>query len=351
MAADINDKLKKYKSRFSTTLSTGIGTGTSDTLTPATVTGLPTDTAVTLFIDRVDSTGTKTPSKLEAIKGVISGGNLTSYVRAVEGTEQAHSGGAVVEMVWNAADWNDMVDWGLEEHNQDGTHDTTKVVTPTDTQVLTNKTLTSPTLTSPVINTGVTGTALASASDVTTGTDDAKIVTPKGLKDAGIGVSPVKASGAEITTGTDDAKFVTAKALADATVGKLGAAWTAWTPVLTASTTNPNLGSTGTSTGTYIKIGKTVFWSACFQAGGTGISAGSGTYKITMPTTPKANAAGFSITGYGWSFNGNFHVLLVEGTNRIFCADDNAQMDNTSGNGGLFAAGHTISISGSYEDS
>lgn len=157
MAADINDKLKKYKSRFSTTLSTGIGTGTSDTLTPATVTGLPTDTAVTLFIDRVDSTGTKTPSKLEAIKGVISGGNLTSYVRAVEGTEQAHSGGAVVEMVWNAADWNDMVDWGLEEHNQDGTHKSALVTT-----------------------------LKATSAEVATGTDDTKIVTPKALKDAGI---------------------------------------------------------------------------------------------------------------------------------------------------------------------
>jgi hypothetical protein len=46
MAASINDKLHKYKSLFATTLSTGIGTGTSDTLTPATVTGLPTDTAI-----------------------------------------------------------------------------------------------------------------------------------------------------------------------------------------------------------------------------------------------------------------------------------------------------------------
>lgn len=58
----------------------------------------------------------------------------------------------------------------------------------------------------------------ATGAEVTTGTEDAKIVTPKGLKDAGIGVSPVKASGAEITTGTDDAKFATAKALADAGV-------------------------------------------------------------------------------------------------------------------------------------
>lgn len=143
--ASINDKLRKYKSLFSTTLSTGIGTGTSDTITPATVTGLPTDTAITLTIDRVDSSGTATPSKLERIKGIISGGNLIDYVRGVDGTtEQSHTAGAVVEMVWNAADLNDIVDWGLVEHSQLGVHDKTKVVDLTTAQTLTNKTLTSP---------------------------------------------------------------------------------------------------------------------------------------------------------------------------------------------------------------
>jgi len=145
--ASINDKLRKYKSLFSTTLSTGIGTGTSDTITPATVTGLPTDTAITLTIDRVDSSGIATPSKLERIKGIISGGNLIDYVRGVDGTtEQSHTAGAVVEMVWNAADLNDIVDWGLVEHSQLGVHDKTKVVDLTTAQTLTNKTLTSPIL-------------------------------------------------------------------------------------------------------------------------------------------------------------------------------------------------------------
>ena len=128
MAAN-TDKLKKYKSLFSTTLSVGIGTGTSDTITPSTVVGLPTDTAITLTFDRVDSGGTATPTKLERITGVISGGNLTSYVRAKDSTtEQAHSGGAVIEMVWNAQDWNDMVTWGLVGHNQDGSHGASSIV-------------------------------------------------------------------------------------------------------------------------------------------------------------------------------------------------------------------------------
>lgn len=125
MAASINDKLRKYKSRFSTTLSGGIGTGTGDTITPSTVTGLPTDTAITLAFDRVDNGGTKTPAKIELIRGIINGGNFTDYVRAKDGTtEQAHLGGAVIEMVWNADDWNDMVDWGLQDHTQLGYHKT-----------------------------------------------------------------------------------------------------------------------------------------------------------------------------------------------------------------------------------
>lgn len=123
MPAATTDLLKKYKSLFSTTLSTGIGTGTSDTITPASVEGLPTDTLITLTFDRVDSGGSPTPTKLERIKGIISGGNFTSYTRGVDGTsEQAHAGGAVIEMIWNAADWNDAITWGLTEHSQLGTH-------------------------------------------------------------------------------------------------------------------------------------------------------------------------------------------------------------------------------------
>lgn len=128
MAAN-TDKLKKYKSLFATTLSTGIGTGTSDTITPATVTGLPTTTAITLTFDRVDSGGASLGTQVERITGVVSGGNLTSYVRAKDNTtEQAHAGGAVIEMVWNAQDWNDAIDWALVGHNQDGSHGASVIV-------------------------------------------------------------------------------------------------------------------------------------------------------------------------------------------------------------------------------
>lgn len=122
-------KFRKGKSLFSTTLSSGISTGTSDTITPNSVSGLPTDTEITLTIDRVNSSNTATPDKMERITGVVSGGNLVSYTRGVDGTtEQSHSSGAVVEYIWNADDLNDMVDGILIGHDQNGAHRSSEVV-------------------------------------------------------------------------------------------------------------------------------------------------------------------------------------------------------------------------------
>jgi len=133
--------LHKYLSLYSTT-SSSFGTGTSETITLASVTGVPTDTPVVLTFDRVDSQGVLTPSKMERILGTISGSNLSITTRGVDGTtEQAHTS-PVVEMIWNAYDWNEAVDAILTEHNQDGTHGT----------------LVAPTLQTPKINTSINDT-------------------------------------------------------------------------------------------------------------------------------------------------------------------------------------------------
>jgi hypothetical protein len=80
---------------------------------------------------------------MERILGKITGANfvVSSGGRAVEGTEQAHTS-PVVEMVFNAYDYNDLIDAHLVGFNQDGT--------------LKNSTV----LTTPVINTSVSGTAI-----------------------------------------------------------------------------------------------------------------------------------------------------------------------------------------------
>lgn len=127
MAASNLDKFLKAARKLSGNLDgSGIINGTVDNFGLSSAAGLPTSTAVEITIDRVDSNGTKTPSKEEVIRGVVSGDRITSAVRGVEGTAQAHLAGAVWEIRLTADQWNRLIDGILAEHNQDGSH---KIVT------------------------------------------------------------------------------------------------------------------------------------------------------------------------------------------------------------------------------
>ena len=120
MAAANTDKFKKVEGKFSTTLAGSLAqSATSVSLSSAA--GLPTDTAVTLTIDRVDGNGTATPSKEEVITGTISGTTFQNLVRGKEGSDQAHDAGAVVEMLVTETLINDTVDGLLTSLDQDGT--------------------------------------------------------------------------------------------------------------------------------------------------------------------------------------------------------------------------------------
>jgi hypothetical protein len=120
------DYLRKYKSNYSST-SNSFSTGSGETITPNSVSGLPTDTEITLTFDRVDSGGTATPTKMERVIGTILGGNFVTRTSPASGrgadssTEQAHTS-PVVEMIWNAKDWNDLIDCILVQHTQAGAH-------------------------------------------------------------------------------------------------------------------------------------------------------------------------------------------------------------------------------------
>jgi len=172
VAANINDYFTKAKERWTGQIGSGGVADASVTTVPfASSTGLPTDTAIYLSVDRVDANGDPTPSKFEVVKVVISGDNGTNAVRGVEGTAQAHSAGAVVEFLATAAAWNSLITGLLVEHNQDGTHsditadsievDGDPVVTLDDAQTLTGKTLTSP-----VLNGNLTGTGIIDEDDM-----------------------------------------------------------------------------------------------------------------------------------------------------------------------------------------
>ena len=131
---------RKTQSLYASTANT-FSTGDSETITPASVSGLPTDTEMTLTFDRVDSSGTETPTKMERIIGVVTGGNFVSRVttgRGADGsTEQAHTS-PVVEYIPNAKDMDDAVDGILVEHTQAGLHK--NIATASDVATATNNT-------------------------------------------------------------------------------------------------------------------------------------------------------------------------------------------------------------------
>jgi hypothetical protein len=60
-------------------------------------------------------------------------------------------------------------------------------------------------------------------------------------------------------------------------------AWGVYTPVLTATTTNPTLGSGGTAFGRWNKEGTNAVVAIFMKFGASGVGAGSGTYEISLP--------------------------------------------------------------------
>jgi hypothetical protein len=167
MAAANTDKLRKLSRRWVSQIgSGGVADENATTIPLSSTTNLATDTAVTLVIDRVDANGIATPTLEETIVGVVSGTNIVNAVRGVEGTAQAHSAGAVVEVLVTADGYNDIIDHLLVEHGQDGKHTKVNgntVTAGTDTVALltASQTLTNKTLTSPKINENVALTSTA----------------------------------------------------------------------------------------------------------------------------------------------------------------------------------------------
>jgi hypothetical protein len=71
-----------------------------------------------------------------------------------------------------------------------------------------------------------------------------------------------------------------------------GSAWTAYTPTLTATSSNPTLGTGSTRTGAYMQIGKMVTVRVTIKFGTSGTAAGSGTYEVSLPVTAKTITVG-----------------------------------------------------------
>src|SRR5690625_123320 len=56
-----------------------------------------------------------------------------------------------------------------------------------------------------------------------------------------------------------------------------------YTPQLTATETNPNLGSTGKAAGLWVRVGRMVNVWGVFEAGGSSMSSGSGYLRVSLP--------------------------------------------------------------------
>jgi len=114
-----------------------------------------------------------------------------------------------------------------------------------------------------------------------------------------------------VSAGMQIANTITPKVLTDIEgnfpAGAI-AAWTTYTPTLAGG--SPNIGSTGTISGRYLQVGKMVTFQVQIVVGGTGISAGSGAYTVTLPVT----AQSAFITANGNPFVGNTNLFQSSGS-------------------------------------
>lgn len=92
-----------------------------DTATLSLTTGWPDDTAIHFAIFKTDTDGQVTQGSVTYWKATRSGTTL-SDMQLKGGTNQAYATGDPILLLPSPYWANDVVDWGLEEHNQDGTH-------------------------------------------------------------------------------------------------------------------------------------------------------------------------------------------------------------------------------------
>lgn len=110
--------------------------------------------------------------------------------------------------------------------------------------------------------------------------------------------------------------------LINANFAAIGAAWTAFTPTWTGTTTNPLIGN-GTIAGAYRQIGKTLDVRYRIAMGAT-TTYGVGTWKLRLPNSLSA-VAGTTQLGQAWATDfgtGYVHGVALVGTDPSADFDD-----------------------------
>lgn len=95
-------------------------------------------------------------------------------------------------------------------------------------------------------------------------------------------------------------QVLTVNAGATAAEWAAGGTYSAWTPALTGSSSNPTLGSGSVAAGRYTQFGKHVSANARIAFGSSGTAAGSGQYIVSLPVTSVSTEF---ILGYGFVFD------------------------------------------------
>lgn len=96
-------------------------------------------------------------------------------------------------------------------------------------------------------------------------------------------------------------------------------AFTGYTPTLTGSVTNPTMGTGGIRTGSFFQLGKLTVAYGTIKFGTSGAAAGSGTYRISLPTPAKALVVTGQMSGTCYGFdvsanNSNSGVCVIDST-------------------------------------
>lgn len=123
MPANITDKITSATngSRPVPTTLTSLHAGGGTTLSCASLSGWPTDTAVHFIIYTTNASGNKVAGTQTDWKGVVSGNSLVNC-ELKAGTDSGYNIGAIVECAPTAYWAKDLSDALQVEHNKDGTH-------------------------------------------------------------------------------------------------------------------------------------------------------------------------------------------------------------------------------------
>lgn len=131
----------------------------------------------------------------------------------------------------------------------------------------------------------------------------------------------------------------------------IGGAWSPYTLQWTASTTNPVLGTNGSYSARYRKVGRTVDLNV-FVNIGSDTTKGEGAYSINLPATPAVGR--FVIAGMVFDNGATVNlspIYMVDNTGALFSGSKTTPPDFSAMTAAdfTFASGSWIALSGTYE--